>query len=93
MKEADHMKEKRWAKRLAILDLCMLGLLLFLFAWKNFKVSKNEVMSIATAIENETKDRVMSTEEKKIAITFDAAWSAEDTDELIEILKNHNAAP
>ena len=31
------------------------------------------------------------TDEKKIAITFDAAWSAEDTDELIEILKKHNA--
>ena len=33
----------------------------------------------------------VDTNEKKIAITFDAAWSAEDTDELIEILKNHNA--
>ncbi len=33
----------------------------------------------------------VDTKEKKIAITFDAAWSAEDTDELIEILKNHNA--
>ena len=31
------------------------------------------------------------TDEKKIAITFDAAWSAEDTEELIEILKKHNA--
>ena len=31
------------------------------------------------------------TDEKKIAITFDAAWSAEDTDELIEILKKNNA--
>lgn len=31
------------------------------------------------------------TDEKKIAITFDAAWSAEDTDELIKILKKHNA--
>ena len=33
----------------------------------------------------------VQTDEKKIAITFDAAWSAEDTDELIEILKKHNA--
>ena len=33
----------------------------------------------------------VETSEKKIAITFDAAWSAEDTDELIEILKKHNA--
>ena len=29
--------------------------------------------------------------EKKIAVTFDAAWSAEDTDEIITILKKHNA--
>ena len=33
----------------------------------------------------------VDTSEKKIAITFDAAWSAEDTDALIEILKKHNA--
>ncbi len=33
----------------------------------------------------------VDTKEKKIAITFDAAWNAEDTDELIEILKKHNA--
>lgn len=33
----------------------------------------------------------VETEEKKIAVTFDAAWSADDTDELIEILKKHNA--
>lgn len=33
----------------------------------------------------------VETKEKKIAVTFDAAWSADDTDELIEILKKHNA--
>ena len=33
----------------------------------------------------------VETEDKKVAITFDAAWSAEDTDKLINILKNHNA--
>ncbi len=33
----------------------------------------------------------VATNEKKIAITFDAAWSAEDTDELIKILKKHEA--
>lgn len=33
----------------------------------------------------------VETNEKKIAITFDAAWSTEDTDELIKILKKHNA--
>lgn len=33
----------------------------------------------------------VETDEKKIAITFDAAWSAEDTDEIINILNKYNA--
>ena len=33
----------------------------------------------------------VATDEKKIAITFDAAWTNQDTDQLIEILKKHNA--
>ena len=33
----------------------------------------------------------VATDKKKIAITFDAAWSAEDTDELVTTLKKHNA--
>ena len=33
----------------------------------------------------------VETTEKKIAVTFDAAWSAEDTEQLIEILNKHNA--
>ena len=33
----------------------------------------------------------VETDEKKIAITFDAAWTNQDTQQLIEILKNHNA--
>ncbi len=33
----------------------------------------------------------VETDVKKIAVTFDAAWSAEDTDELLNILEKHNA--
>lgn len=33
----------------------------------------------------------VDTSEKKVAITFDAAWGADDTDELIDILKEYNA--
>ncbi len=33
----------------------------------------------------------VETDEQKISVTFDAAWSADDTDTLIEILKKHNA--
>lgn len=33
----------------------------------------------------------VETDEKKIAITFDAAWGNSDTDKLLNILKKHNA--
>ncbi len=33
----------------------------------------------------------VETEEKKIAVTFDAAWTNQDTAQLIEVLKKHNA--
>lgn len=33
----------------------------------------------------------VQTDEKKVAVTFDAAWTNQDTNQLIEILKKHNA--
>ncbi len=33
----------------------------------------------------------VQTDQKKVAITFDAAWTNQDTDEIIKILKKHNA--
>lgn len=33
----------------------------------------------------------VETDDKKIAITFDAAWTNQDTDDIIKILKKHNA--
>ena len=33
----------------------------------------------------------VDTREKKVAITFDAAWTNQDTEQIIEILKKHNA--
>ncbi len=33
----------------------------------------------------------VQTDEKKVAITFDAAWTNQDTEEIIKILKKHNA--
>ena len=50
--------------------------------------------SIAKTVNNSVKRLPIysvALNEKKIAITFDAAWSAEDTDLLINILKKHNA--
>ena len=57
-------------------------------------ISTVTISHIGTTVSNSLKKLPIysvATNEKKIAITFDAAWSAEDTDELIEILKKHNA--
>lgn len=45
----------------------------------------------ASAKEKKLPIYSVETQEKKVAITFDAAWTNQDTDELIEILKKHNA--
>ncbi len=62
----------------------LLGLLLFIFALVGKTAS-------ASATNKKLPIYSVETDEKKIAITFDAAWSNQDTDNLIEILKKHNA--
>lgn len=57
-------------------------------------ISTVTISHIGTTVSNSLRKLpiyCVETDEKKIAITFDAAWSAEDTDRLIQILKNHNA--
>ena len=57
-------------------------------------ISTVTISHISTTVNNSIRKLpiyCVETDKKKIAVTFDAAWSAEDTDELIEILKNHNA--
>ncbi len=57
-------------------------------------ISAVTISHIGVKVSNSTRKLPIysvQTNEKKIAITFDAAWSAEDTDELITILKKHNA--
>ena len=49
----------------------------------------------AATMNNDVKGRELpiycvDTEEKKVALSFDAGWGNEDTAELLEILKNHN---
>lgn len=56
-------------------------------------ISTVTISQIGTTVSNSLRKLPIysvDTDKKKIAITFDAAWSAEDTDELIEILKKHN---
>ena len=64
--------------------------IVFLLAVTSFST----IMGIAIKSDNPIRRLpiyCVETNEKKIAITFDAAWSAEDTDEIIEILNDYNA--
>ena len=57
-------------------------------------ISTVTISHIGTTVSNSLRKLPIysvATDKKEIAITFDAAWSAEDTDERIEILKKHNA--
>ncbi len=54
-------------------------------------VTISHISTTASTTERKLPIYSVETQEKKIAITFDAAWSAEDTDKLLGILKKHNA--
>ncbi len=54
-------------------------------------VTLRSISTTASTVERKLPIYSVRTNEKKIAITFDAAWSAEDTKDLIAILKKHNA--
>lgn len=62
----------------------VLGVFIFIFGF---------VGKTVTTSANNKKLPIYSveTDQKKIAITFDAAWTNQDTDQLIETLKKHNA--
>ena len=54
-------------------------------------VTVSHISTTANTTERKLPIYSVETNKKKVAITFDAAWSAEDTDELLAILKKHNA--
>ena len=57
-------------------------------------ISTVTISHIGIAVSNSSRKLPIysvDTKKRKVAITFDAAWSAEDTNQLIEILKKHNA--
>lgn len=54
-------------------------------------ITISHISTTASTTERKLPIYSVETDEKKIAITFDAAWSAEDTDKILEILKKHNA--
>ena len=57
-----------------------------------FVFSKDAVKTtIANANSRKLPIYSVERDDKKIAITFDCAWGNSDTDELLDILKKHNA--
>lgn len=64
-------------------------LLIFLLAMALFVRKKEECVQTSTNIsKRELPIYCVDTKEKKIAITFDAAWGNEDTGKILEILEN-----
>lgn len=76
------MKIRRWIKRMVILDLWMLGMLLFLCIWESCYTQENivEVMSTDNAMG-------VQGEGKKIALTFDDGPHPYYTEQLLDGLK------
>jgi len=71
-------------------NCCFILAIIFLLAVTSFST----IMGMAIKSDNPLRRLpvyCVETNEKKIAITFDAAWSAEDTDEIIKILEDYNA--
>ena len=71
-------------------NLCFIFAIIFLLAFTSFSI----VCGVAIKIDNPIRRLPIysvETDEKKVSITFDAAWSAKDTDEILEILNQYNA--
>ena len=71
-------------------NFCFILAVIFLLAFTSFSI----VCGVAIKSDNPIRRLPIysvQTDEKKVSITFDAAWSAEDTDEILEILEEYNA--
>ncbi len=69
----------------------MIGLCCILLAVTVIVFSADKALTVMATPDRPLPVYSVETDKKKIAITFDAAWGADDTDELIAILKKHNA--
>lgn len=76
-------KEKMIAYAVSILTVIML------FGISNLSITGNETVETISNSEKLLPIYNVRTEEKKIAFTMNCAWSADDMDEILEILKNN----
>lgn len=86
------MKQKRWIERMAILDLCMFGLLLFLYFSEKGQVPEQikNVMSANQDNLHTSNAEKQEKERKKIAITFDDGPHPSYTEQLLDGLSERD---
>lgn len=89
--EAHRIEEKgsgEWLRKWARPGVFLLAMAILLGG--AFKVVPGIVSASAGAGKRDLPIYCVQTEEKKIALSFDAAWGNEDTGKILEILKKHN---
>lgn len=77
-------KEKMLAYGISVLTVIML------FGIANISMINKDVIETSSNIQATLPIYNVQTEEKKVAFTMNCAWSAEDIEKILEILKNNN---
>ena len=77
-------KEKMLAYGISVLTVIML------FGIANISMMKKNAVETSSSIQATLPIYNVQTEEKKVAFTMNCAWSAEDIDKILEVLKNNN---
>ena len=81
----ENQKESRWKLPKRVLAVALFACLVFV----SYRVT-GAVVTSATYGDRELPIYCVDTEEKKVALSFDAAWGAEDFPRIMEILDKHN---
>lgn len=77
------MKEKKWTRKIVTMAAALLVL--------GGTIGVKEAVPTSSTVGNrELPIYCVETEEKKIALTFDAAWGNEDTKQIMDILNKHD---
>lgn len=78
-------KEKIYTYIVSIITV----VLLFYIA-NNININKNQVVETSAKTEKLLPIYSVKTEEKKISLTMNCAWNADDIDKILEVLKNND---
>ena len=78
-------KEKIYTYIVSIITV----VLLFYIA-NNININKNQVVETSAKTEKLLPIYSVKTEEKKVSLTMNCAWNADDIDKILDVLKNNN---